>query len=94
MLFSSSPVPWEFSSFLVAQPVCKYLVSSAISTHALSHRRESQIDIAPNDAAASKSGVSPDRQIHTFGVCDLTFPARANDPWTFPIFAECSYVEI
>jgi len=23
----------------------------------------------------------------TFGVCDLTFPARARDPWTFPMIA-------
>ena len=23
----------------------------------------------------------------TFGVCDLTFPARARDPWTLPMFA-------
>lgn len=94
MLFSSSPVPWEFSSFLEAQPVRMYLVSSAVSTHAPSHRRQSQLDIAPNDAAASKSEVSPDRQIHTFGVCDLTFPARANDPWTFPILASYAYVGI
>lgn len=24
---------------------------------------------------------------HTFGVCDLTFPARARDPWTLPMIA-------
>ena len=22
---------------------------------------------------------------HTFGVCDLTLPARAREPWTFPM---------
>ena len=25
----------------------------------------------------------------TFGVCDLTFPARASDPWTLPMMAVC-----
>lgn len=24
---------------------------------------------------------------HTFGVCDLTFPARASEPWTLPMIA-------
>lgn len=24
---------------------------------------------------------------HTFGVCDLTFPARAREPWTLPMIA-------
>lgn len=27
------------------------------------------------------------KMYRTFGVWDLTFPARARDPWTFPIFA-------
>jgi hypothetical protein len=25
----------------------------------------------------------------TFGVCDLTLPARARDPWTLPMIAVC-----
>lgn len=25
--------------------------------------------------------------LRTFGVCDLTFPARARDPWTLPMLA-------
>jgi hypothetical protein len=27
--------------------------------------------------------------IRTFGVCDLTLPARASEPWTFPMIAVC-----
>lgn len=27
----------------------------------------------------------------TLGVCDLTFPARASEPWTLPMIAVCSF---
>lgn len=29
------------------------------------------------------------QNMRTLGVCDLTFPARARDPWTLPMIAEC-----
>jgi hypothetical protein len=28
----------------------------------------------------------------TFGVCPLTFPARASDPWTFPILTKRAWI--
>ena len=28
---------------------------------------------------------------HTLGVCDLTFPARASEPWAFPMIAFLCY---
>ena len=27
------------------------------------------------------------RILHTLGVCDLTLPARASEPWTLPMIA-------
>ncbi len=29
--------------------------------------------------------------VHTFGVCDLTLPARAREPWTLPMMAVAVY---
>ncbi len=29
--------------------------------------------------------------IHTLGVCDLTLPARASEPWTLPMIAVCCF---
>lgn len=33
---------------------------------------------------------NPKKKELTFGVCDLTLPARASDPWTFPILS-CAF---
>ena len=35
----------------------------------------------------SAPGVLDHGPFRTFGVCDLTLPARARDPWTLPMIA-------